>query len=120
MVKSKLADASNSPLHPEKVNRKYNLLDNNNTHHPENFSQFQLKDVFKNPKTNEYGQFVQLDPYPSNKQVCDAKAILRNSITLTEQKLNKKHRNLKWIIHPITQDDNGQDIGVVGYCVEMV
>lgn len=95
-------------------------MNNSNKLNPQNFFSGKLKNLFKDPKSDEYGQFVQFDPYPSNKDICDAKALLRNSITLTEQKLNKKHRNLKWIIHQITQDDNGHDVGVVGYRVEMV
>lgn len=79
-----------------------------------------LKDIFKDPDSDEYGQFCQFEPYPSNKMICDAKALLRDSITMTEQKLSKTAKNLKWIIHDKIQDDNGTDIGVVGYRVKMV
>lgn len=117
-VNSPIKIKVSSHVSDDKVNRKCFLSNNYSSPLSKNFFTMQLKSLFKSPDSDEYGQFVQLDPHPTNKHICDAKRLLRDAIELHEQNLGKTHQHIRWIVKECTQDDQNNDIGIVGYrCV---
>lgn len=69
-----------------------------------------IKPIFKSPDSDEYGQFCVLRPYPTNKEVCAAKRLMRDSMVLFGPL-----KDVQWIVGQIDKDDQGNEVGIVGW-----
>ena len=67
-----------------------------------------LSILFRDKQKKELGRFVEVGPNPSNKEICDAKHLLRDNIELEKLKL----KDFRWVI-------NAEE-GKVGWYARMV